>query len=71
MAIVQICDFGEKNGIQTIRVHGDRPDLEKIIAVCREEDSKFEEEPTLEHIRKGVWTILLKIKIPIRVGGDG
>jgi hypothetical protein len=70
MAIVQICDFGETDGIRTYRVHGGKPDLEKIIQTCRELDAKFDESPVIEHVRKGVWTILLRIKIPVGVGGD-
>ena len=66
MAIVQICDFGEKDGVKMYRIHGDKVDLEKILETCREEDAKFEDEPVLEYTRKGIWTILLRIKIPSR-----
>jgi hypothetical protein len=71
MAIVQICDFKEINGVKMYRVNGDKEDLEKIIETCREDGAKLEVEPTLEYVRKGVWTILLKIKVPVGVGGDG
>lgn len=71
MAVVQICDFGERDGVKMYRVHGDKVDLEKILETCREEGAKLESEPTLEYTRKGVWTILLRIKIPVGVGGDG
>ena len=71
MAVVQICDFGERNGIKMYRVHGDKEDLEKIIQTIHDEDGKFKEPPVLEYTRKGIWTILLKIKIPVGVGGDG
>lgn len=71
MAVVQICDFGERDGVKMYRVHGDKEDLEKILKTCREEGAKLESEPTLEYTRKGVWTILLRIKIPVGVGGDG
>ena len=70
MAVVQISDFGEKDGIKTIRVHGDKTDLEKILETCRDEDAKFFSSPVIEHTRKGVWTILLKIKVPVGVGGE-
>lgn len=71
MAVVQISDFGERNGIQMYRVHGDKADLEKIIQTIHDEDGKLHEPPVMEYTRKGIWTILLKIKIPVRVGGDG
>lgn len=70
MAVVQICDFGEKNGIKMYRVHGDKADLQKILQACHDEDAKFDEAPVLEHVRKGCWTILLKIKVPVGVGGE-
>lgn len=70
MAVVQICDFGERDGIRMYRVHGDKPDLQKILQACRDEDAKFHEAPVLEHVRKGLWTILLKIKVPVGVGGE-
>lgn len=71
MAVVQICDFGERDGVKMYRVHGDKEDLEKILKTCREEGAKLESEPVLEYTRKGIWTILLRIKIPVGVGGDG
>ena len=43
MAIVQICDFGEKDGIKMYRVHGEKIDLEKILQACHDEDAKFDE----------------------------
>ena len=70
MAIVQICDFGEKDGIKMYRVHGEKIDLEKILQACHDEDAKFHEAHVLEHVRKGLWTILLKIKVPVGVGGE-
>ena len=70
MAVVQICDFGEKEGTRMYRVHGDKADLEKILQVCRDQDAKFDEAPVLECVRKGLWTILLKIKVPVGVGGE-
>jgi hypothetical protein len=70
MAVVQICDFGEKDGVKTIRVHGDKNDLEKILETCRNEDADFLTSPVIEHTRKGVWTILLEIKVPVGVGGE-
>jgi hypothetical protein len=72
MAIVQICDFGERNGVKTYRVNGDKIDLEKIIAACRKEDANcFDDKPELEYLRKGCWTLLIKIKVAVEVGDDG
>jgi hypothetical protein len=70
MAVVQICNFGERNGVQMYRVHGDKADLEKIIQTLIDEDAKLDESPVMEYTRKGVWTILLKIKVPVGVGGE-
>lgn len=71
MAVVQISDFGERNGIHMYRVHGDKEDLEKILQTIRDEDGVLKESPVMEYTRKGIWTILLKIKVPVGVGGDG
>jgi hypothetical protein len=70
MAVVQICDFGERDGIRMYRVHGDKADLEKILQTIHDEDAVLQEAPVMEYTRKGVWTILLKIKVPVRVGGE-
>ncbi len=69
MAIVQICDFGEYNGVQTYRVNGDRRDLERIIAECRKEDKNcFHDSPELNYVRNNSWTLLIKLKVAVRVG---
>lgn len=69
MAIVQICDFGEENGVQTYRVNGGRMDLEMIIAACRREDENcFHGSPELKYVRKGSWTLLLRLKVAVKVG---
>lgn len=70
MAIVQVCDFGETDGVKTYRVNGDKQDLEKIIELCRKEDATYDK-PELEHVRKGCWTLLIKVKVAVEVGGDG
>lgn len=70
MAIIQICDFGERNGVRMYRVLGDKNDLEKILQACRDEDAKFDKAPVLEYTRKGIWTTLIKIKVPVSVGGE-
>ena len=72
MALVQICDFGEYNGVKTYRIHGDKPDLERIIAECRKEDENcFEDSPELDFVRHGSWTLLIKLKIAVEVGDAG
>lgn len=72
MAIVQISDFGERNGVKTYRVNGDKLDLEKLIEECRKADANcFYESPELEQLRKGCWTILIKLKVAVEVGGEG
>lgn len=63
MAIVQVCDFGETDGVRMYRVNGDREDLERIIETCRKEDATFHESPELEYLRKGCWTLLLQLKV--------
>jgi hypothetical protein len=70
MAGVQVYNFGMKNGIQTYRVIGDKADLYKIIEECREMDAKFGDTPVINHVRKGQWTMILKLKFPAKVGGD-
>lgn len=71
MAIVQIADFGEINGVRTYRVNGDKQDLERIIEECRNEDANcFLDTPELEYLRKGCWTLLIKLKIAVEVGDD-
>lgn len=69
MAIVQICDFGEFNGVQTYRINGDKRDLEKIIAECRKEDEYcFDGQPNLHLVRKDCWTLLIRVKVAVKVG---
>ena len=71
MSIVQIADFGEKNGVKTYRINGDKVDLERIIEECRNTDAEcFDDSPELEYVRKDCWTLLLKIKVAVEVGGD-
>ena len=67
MAIVQIADFGEKDGVKTYRIHGDKVDLEKIVEECRINDAAYGGLPDVERVRYGLWTILLKIKVHANV----
>ena len=67
MAIVQIADFGEKNGVRTYRIHGDKEDLDKIVDQCRESDATYGGLPDIELVRHGLWTMLLQIKVHVNV----
>lgn len=71
MAIVQICDFGEKDGIRTYSIQGDKSDLEIIIKECRKMDAKFDDIPVIENVRKELWSMVLRLKVVVEVGGDG
>jgi hypothetical protein len=71
MAIVQIGDFGERDGVRTYSIQGDKPDLYKIIEECRKMDAKFDDTPNMVHVRRGTWSMLLKIKVYVEVGGEG
>lgn len=71
MAIVQIGDFGEKDGVRTFSIQGDKGDLNKILDECREADAKFDDTPNMVHVRRGTWSMLLKVKVAVEVGGEG
>jgi hypothetical protein len=71
MAIVQIGDFGEKNGVRTYSIQGTKDSLYEIIDTCRKMDAKFDDTPNLIHVRKGTWHMLLKLKVMVEVGGEG
>ena len=70
MAIVQIGDFGLKNGVRTYSIQGDKADLYKIIDECRKMDAKFDDTPNVVHIRRGTWSMVLKIQMPVEVGSN-
>jgi hypothetical protein len=70
MGIIQVSDFGERNGVRTYRVHGDKTDLEELIDAMHKLETSFEDSPVIDYLRKGSWTMLLQIKIPVGVGGD-
>ena len=69
MAIVQIGDFGMKDGVRTYSIQGDKADLYKIIDECREMDAKFDDTPNVVHVHRSLWSMVLKIKLPVEVGG--
>jgi hypothetical protein len=63
MAKIGVYDFGERDGVKTIRVDGDKEDLERIVEKSLEAKAQFYEAPNIEPTRKGQWTMLMKIKI--------
>ena len=63
MTIEVIGKFGIKNGVQTYRINGSYDDLYTLIAECRINDIEFEDIPIVNPLRKGQWTMLLKIKV--------
>lgn len=71
MAIVQVADFGESNGIRTFRINGSREDLEKVINECRREKAEIINPAEIQQVRKGDWTLLLKIKVAVKVSEVG
>jgi hypothetical protein len=71
MAIVQIGDFGERNGVRTYSIQGDKADLYKIIDECRKMDATFDDTPNIVHVRRGTWSMVLKLKVAVEVGGEG
>jgi hypothetical protein len=71
MALVQIGDFGESEGIRTFSIQGGKEDLYKIIEECRKMDAKFDDTPNIIHVRKGTWSMVLKLKVAVEVGGEG
>lgn len=71
MPIVQIGDFGLKDGVKTYSIQGDKDSLYKIIDECRKMDAKFDDTPNMIHVRKGTWSMLLKLKVFVEVGGEG
>jgi len=68
MGTLMIGNFGVKNGVQTYRINGDKEDLYKIIEECREMEARFQETPNMIPVRHGQWTMLLQLKIPVKVG---
>lgn len=71
LAIVQIVDFGKTDGVQVFRINGDKVDLERIVQECRDEDAEFSGgEPEVVKTHQ-TWTLLLKVKLPVKTGEKG
>ena len=71
MAIVQVSDFGTKDGIRICRVHGDKKDLQKIIDELKKEAAIFLIPPEIENVGRGMWTLLLKLEVVQKVSEVG
>lgn len=63
MAIEIIGKFPVKNGVQQYRINGSYDDLYTLIAECRLNNIKFADTPIVNQLRKGQWTVLLKIRV--------
>jgi hypothetical protein len=59
---VLVSDFGERDGVHTHRINGEKEELEKIIREIRAEGGEFAVEPNIQKSH-GHYTILLKTKI--------
>lgn len=68
MTIEVIGKFKPQKGVQTYRINGSYDDLYKIIDELREVNAKFDQTPLIQKLRKGQWTMLLKIKLPTEIG---
>jgi len=70
MTIEVIGKFKPQKGVQTYRINGSYEDLYKIIDELREVQAKFDQTPLIQKLRKGQWTMLLKIKLPTEIGNS-
>lgn len=61
MAIEIIGKHPIKNGVRPYRVNGSYDDLYTLIAECRINKIKFADTPIVNPLRKGQWTVLLKV----------
>ena len=71
MGHFQVYDFGDRDGVKSYRVSGSKEDLYRVLDECREMDCRFDDTPILTHVRKGQWTMMLRIKVAVEVGGEG
>lgn len=65
---LQVHDFGYRNGKQTYRVSGNREDLHKVLDECYTLEAEFYTVPKITHVRHGLWTMLLELKVGNWVG---
>lgn len=71
MATVLVADFGENGGVKTLRINGRKEDLERILNECRKENAEIINPAEIEHVYKNDWSILLKIRIAMKVSEVG
>lgn len=71
MSTVLVADFGENNGVRTFRINGRKEDLERILNECREENAEIINSAEIQHVRRGDWTVLLKIRVSVKVSEVG
>lgn len=64
---IQVHDFGQQDGVQTYRIAGVREDLYRVLEECQELKAEFDIAPTISYVRNGLWTMLLKIKVPTKM----
>jgi len=69
MALVQIANFGKKDGLHMYRVNGDKKDLEKLLKALEEEEATFLNDPIIENVRNTEYSVLLELLIPLEVAG--
>jgi hypothetical protein len=68
MTVEVIGRFKPINGVQTYRVNGSYDDLYKIIEELRKIEAVFGDTPLIHNLRKGQWTMLLKLVLPAELG---
>lgn len=63
MGSLMIGDFGEKEGIRTFRICGSKEDVYRVVYEARDMGHKFADTPIINHVFRGQWTTLLKLKV--------
>lgn len=62
MGSVMIGYFPEKDGVISYRICGTKADIYEIINEAREMGHKFADTPIINHVHRGQWSTLLKLK---------
>jgi hypothetical protein len=68
MTVEVIGKFKPHKGVQAYRVNGSYDDLYKILAELRKVDAVFGDTPLIHSLRKGQWTMLIKLVLPAELG---
>jgi len=63
MGSIQYYNFGVKDNVWTLKIHGDKKDLYELINDCRKEGELFDTTPLINHVYKQQYSLLLKLKI--------